>query len=144
MDHATTPEALPGPVPTPAPGAVPPGGDLLRGAHRLLALVVAIAAAGTVAAALAGHGDLAAGIAAGGGLCAVNFWLLARIAFKVVARDGGGKAGLLLRVGVKYGVLAAATAGCLFVLGLDPVGFLVGLSLLFPAVLIYGAMDLFR
>lgn len=115
----------------------------MRGPRRIGALIALLTVAGTAVAFAAGWSGLATGVLAGGALSFVNFWFLARIALRVVRGPAGGTAGLMVRLGVKYGVLAGCVALSLWVFHLDVPGLLIGLSLVLPAVLLHGALDLF-
>ncbi|MCK6526634.1 ATP synthase subunit I [Myxococcota bacterium] len=115
----------------------------MRGPRRIGALIALLTVAGTAVGFAAGRPGLATGLLAGGALSFVNFWLLARIALRVVRGPSGGTGALMVRLGVKYGVLAGCVALFLWVFHLDVPGLLIGLSLVLPAVILHGTVDLF-
>jgi hypothetical protein len=101
-------------------------------------LVPVVAASGLIADAGMGFGVL------GGGLVALaNFWLLARI---VVDTTSGEMKGTVLfgRMVAKFILLAASLGIVIVLFRLDPLGVLIGVGTIFPAILLGSLIDIFR
>lgn len=85
---------------------------------------------------------MASGVLGGGVLGLVNFWLLARIVVKTTGDEmsAGALAGRLF---AKFAILGGVLGLLILFLRLDPVGLLLGLGVIFPAILLGSLMDLF-
>ena len=93
--------------------------------------------AGAVAASLAlATPSFAGGVAAGAALEAVNFRGLRRSSELLFSGEVDGRRGWSAGFGLRFGLLAAGIVGAIWA-GAHPVGLLLGLSLIIPAVVIH-------
>ena len=76
------------------------------------------------------------GVLAGGAVAVVNFWLLARIVVKTTSGQDQGLPTMLSRLAVKFGLLAGSLIVVVLILQMDALGVLLGLSVIFAAVLL--------
>ncbi len=80
--------------------------------------------------------ERALGVLGGGAVAVVNFWLLARIVVKTTSGQELGLPTMLSRLAVKFGLLAGSLVVVVLILRMDALGVLVGLSVIFAAVLL--------
>jgi hypothetical protein len=113
-----------------------------RGARRILAIAVCLLLPTLVAAQLYAGSAMALGVLGGGVVALVNFWFLARI---IVRTTGGEMQGstLFARLLVKYLMLAASLGVVILLFRLDSLGLMIGVGVIFPAIMIGSLLDLF-
>jgi len=120
----------------------PVASGLTVGARRIVAISVCLVVVVAIAAYLYSGLAMASGVLGGGVLGLVNFWLLARIVVKTTGDEmsAGALAGRLF---AKFAILGGVLGLLILFLRLDPVGLLLGLGVIFPAILLGSLMDLF-
>lgn len=119
-------EALPPPVSE----GIPPG------ARRIAALAGLLLVPTIVLGHQLGGMEGATGVTIGGLLALANFWVLARIVVKLTSGEEVAPATLVGRLMVKFGGLGVALAVLVMVLEVDPLGLLLGLSVLIVAIVV--------
>lgn len=124
LHAAVAPQALPQPVTE----GLPPG------ARRIAFLAGLLIAPATLVGAGVGGVPMAASVLAGGAIALVNFWLLSRLVVATTSSEDLSTGRLMLRLMSKLAVLGILLAVAVFGLGLDPVGLLLGLGVIFFAV----------
>lgn len=115
--------------------------------HRVERIAIVFVAVATLLSLLFWPRAVFLGVATGGGLAAVNFYALRRILQGILQASGRNPAKqvmLAVLLTLKFGVLAA----CLFLIvkyvAVDPVAFMVGISLVVLAIFIEGFCSVFR
>jgi len=83
----------------------------------------------------------ATGVAAGGLLALANFWVLARIVVKLTSGEEVAPAILIGRLFAKFVGLAAVLGVLVLVVEIDPIGLLLGLSVVVVAVIAASVMS---
>ncbi len=111
-------------------------------ARRILVIAAALLVAVLVAAQVFAGVSMALGVAGGGVLALVNFWFLARIVVRTTSGEMQGSA-LFGRLLAKYLLLAASLGVVILLLQLDPLGLMLGVGVIFPAIMIGSLLDLF-
>jgi len=87
-----------------------------------------------VAAWFIGGAPTVVGVAVGGATALSNFWLLSRLVVKSTAGAEGSAGGLWAQLMFKFGLLGLLLAVSIFAFGIDGLGLLLGLSIMFAAV----------
>jgi len=85
--------------------------------------------------------DTATGILGGGIVAIVNFWFLARIVVVATAGEGLELGSMMGRLLAKLLVLGASLGFLVMVLHLDGFGVLLGVGVVFPAIVLASLMD---
>ncbi|MCO4769786.1 MAG: ATP synthase subunit I [Deltaproteobacteria bacterium] len=124
MHAATASEQLPPPVTEGLP----------HGARRIAFLAALLIVPAMCAGFSVGGLGAAASVVVGGFIAVVNFWLLSRLVVATTASEDLSAAKLLFQLMSKLAVLGILIAVSVFALGLDPLGLLLGLGVIFAAV----------
>jgi len=121
----------------------PMGRGIPGGARRILLIATSLLLPMLLASYLYSGVPMALGVFGGGVLALINFWLLARIVVKTTGGEMQGSA-LFGRLFVKYLILAASLGVVILLLRLDSLGLILGVGVIFPAILLGSMFDLFR
>ena len=124
MHAAAAPQALPQPVTEGLPS----------GARRIAFLAALLVVPSAFAGLAVGGSQAALSAVAGGGIALINFWLLSRLVVATTSSQNLSTSNLLVQLMGKLALLGVLLAVAIFVLSLDPVGLLLGLSVVFAAV----------
>ena len=116
--------------------------------HRGIRSITAVAGVLWILAMAAGFAlgglDLAAGVSLGGALALVNFWMLGRSVTRLVTNAGReDRAGSVWTV-VRWVVLGISLMVSLWALQVNPLGLLVGLTVVVTAIPLCAALRLVR
>jgi hypothetical protein len=111
-------------------------------ARRILVIATVLLLAVLVAAQLYAGVSVALGVLGGGVLALVNFWFLARIVVRTTGGEMQGSA-LFGRLLAKYLALAASLGVVILLLRLDSLGLMLGVGVIFPAIMLGSLLDLF-
>ena len=104
------------------------------GGRRLLFLAALLLVPAAVAGWFAGGAPSVVGVAFGGATALLNLWFLSRLVARSTAADQTAPGALVAQLMLKFATLGVAMAVAVFVLGLDGLGLLLGLSVTFAAV----------
>jgi len=124
LHAAAAPQALPQPVTEGLPS----------GARRIAFLAALLVVPSAFAGLAVGGSQVALSAVAGGGIALINFWLLSRLVVATTSSQSLSTSNLLVQLMGKLALLGVLLAVAIFVLSLDPVGLLLGLSVVFAAV----------
>jgi|GEM_PF-1590358 len=120
--------AAPQPLPQPVTQGVP------SGARRIAFLATLLTAPAMLAGWTVGGMAMAGSVLFGGLLSLVNFWLISRLVVSTTSSDDLSPGQLVFQLMAKLAVFGLLLALAVFGLGLDPMGLLLGLGVLFAAV----------
>ncbi len=130
MDEHENAAARPGEaLPPPTSQGIPPG------ARRIAALAGLLLVPTIVGGFQLSGVPGAVGVVAGGLLALANFWVLARIVVKLTSGEEVPPAILIGRLFAKFAGLAAVLGVLVLVVEVDPIGLLLGLSVVVAAVI---------
>ena len=120
-----------------------PMGRGIPGAARRILVIAALLLLPMLLAAYSYSGvPMVLGVAGGGVLALINFWFLARIVVRTTGGEMRGSA-LFGRLLVKYLLLAASLAVVILLFQLDGLGLILGVGVIFPAIMLGSMIDLF-
>jgi len=122
-------------LPPPVTRGLPRGAGRVAGLSTLL-LVPAVAAFW-----LMDRQDTAVGILGGGVVAIVNFWFLARIVVLATTAEAVDLGSMMGRLFAKFLVLGGSLGFLVLVLHLDGFGVLLGVGVVFPAIVLASLMD---
>ena len=122
--QAATIEGFPAPI----VDGIPVGARRVVFLGALLALPVGVAAFS-----FGGTSSLASAVV-GAALALVNFWLLSRLVVVSTAQRALSASALLARLMGKFALVGVALASAVLLFGLEPLGLLLGLSVVFLAM----------
>tara|TARA_B100000029_G_scaffold258930_1_gene255587 strand:+ start:2082 stop:2504 length:423 start_codon:yes stop_codon:yes gene_type:complete len=120
---------------------LPVTGGLPRGAGRVAALSALLLVPAVAAFWLTDRQDTAVGILGGGIVAIGNFWFLARIVVVATGRETMEIGAMMGRLFAKFLVLGASLGFLVLVLRLDGFGVLLGVGVVFPAIVLASLMD---
>ena len=124
LHAAAAPQALPQPVSE----GLPPG------ARRIAFLASLLIVPSAFAGLAVGGPHVALSAVVGGLIALINFWFLSRLVVATTSSQDLSTSKLLIRLMSKLAVLGVLLAVAVFALSLDPVGLLLGLTVVFAAV----------
>ncbi len=124
--------------PPPVSAGVPAGAKAVTFLSALLLLVMAAAGG------LWRGAEMAAAVLISGLVAIGNFWLLARIVVKTTSRDDAGVGALVGPLLAKFGLLGVSLGLLALVFRMDPMGLLLGVGVVFPAIILHTVAEQLR
>jgi lipid-A-disaccharide synthase-like uncharacterized protein len=134
-DGTSPPAAAAEKLPPPVKNGIP------RSARRILLVAAALLLPAAILAATRTGWTGALGVLGGGAVALGNFWLLARIVVRVTAGPDLELRALMARLLFKFGLLGASLFAVVLLLRMDPLGVLLGVSVVFVALVLVSIVD---